>query len=78
MALLPGQKVILYSDGMELAFVEQRDDRTGEPRYRREFQKLAHLPAKQMTERLEQLLDSEEGSINTRDDITILVIELPA
>jgi len=71
-----GQKVILYSDGMELAFVEQRDYETGEPRYKKEFQKVIHLPASKLTRRLEQMIDAEEGSISPQDDVTVVVMEV--
>lgn len=74
--LTPGQKLILYSDGMELAFVEERDYDSGEPRYRRKFQELAHLPAEDLTSRLEQMIDAEEGSINPQDDVTVIVMDL--
>ncbi len=74
--LQSGQKVILYSDGMELAFVEERDYDTGEPRYKKEFQKVIHLPAEKLTTRLEQMIDAEEGSISPRDDVTVVVMEV--
>ncbi|MCH8965226.1 MAG: SpoIIE family protein phosphatase [Planctomycetes bacterium] len=71
-----GQKVILHSDGMELAFVEQRDYETGEPRYKKEFQKVIHLPAEKLARRLEQMIDAEEGSISPQDDVTVVVMEV--
>jgi len=74
--LQKGQKVIIHSDGMEQAFVEDRDSQTGEPRYKREFQKVATLPADQLTSQLEQIMDVEEGSLNPRDDVTIIVLEI--
>ncbi len=74
--LQAGQKLILHSDGMELAFVQDRDANSGEPRYKREFQKVVHLPAEELTRRLEQMLDAEEGSINPRDDVTMIVMEI--
>ena len=61
---------------MELAFVEQRDYETGEPRYKKEFQKVIHLPAEKLARRLEQMIDAEEGSISPRDDVTVVVMEV--
>ncbi|MCG3137752.1 MAG: hypothetical protein HJJLKODD_01602 [Phycisphaerae bacterium] len=72
----PGQKLIVHSDGMEQAFVEERDPETGEPRYRQEFRRVAHMPARQFITELEQIMDYEEGSLNPRDDITVLVVEV--
>ncbi len=74
--LVPGQKLILFSDGMELAFVENRDSQTGEPRYKREFQKIVSLSGQDLVHHLEQIMDTEEGSLNPRDDVTMLVVEI--
>lgn len=71
-----GQKLILYSDGMEQAFVDDRDRKTGEPRFKAEFQALARLPAEDMIQCLKSLMDAEEGSIEPRDDMTVLVTEI--
>lgn len=76
--LKPGQKLIVYSDGLELALVDSRDPDTGQPRYKREFQKLARLPGPQMVQRLEQMMDDEEGSLNPGDDVTVIVMEVIA
>ena len=61
---------------MELAFVEQRDYETGEQRYKKEFQIVIHLPTEKLTSRLEQMLDTEEGSISPQDDVTVVVMEV--
>jgi len=74
--LQSGQKVILHSDGMDLTFVEQRDYKTGEPRYKKEFQKVVRLPAEKLARRLEQMIDAEEGSISPQDDVTVVVMEV--
>ncbi len=76
--LRPGQKLILYSDGMELAFVQTRDARTGEPRYHREFKEVAHLPADELIAELARRIDIEEGSLNPQDDVTVMVAEMAA
>ena len=75
-SLKPGQKVIIYSDGMELAFIEKREGDTGEPRYRQEFRRVAHKSAKHFVNDLGALIEAEEGSLNPRDDITILIMEV--
>ena len=74
--LRPGQKVILYSDGLESAFGEDGSDEAGPVRYREILCELAHLPAAELLGRLGDLLDAEQGSINPRDDITAVVMEI--
>ncbi len=70
----PGDKLLIYSDGVELAFVNEGPD---EPlRFRQEFSDLGHLPIQQMCEKLLQIIDSEEGSLHPRDDVTIIGIEI--
>jgi sigma-B regulation protein RsbU (phosphoserine phosphatase) len=74
--LKPGQKIILHSDGMELAFLEEREERTEQPRYKREFERVAHLPPAELIAQLEHMIDNEEGSLNPRDDVTVIVMQI--
>ncbi|MBN1346508.1 MAG: serine/threonine-protein phosphatase [Phycisphaerae bacterium] len=76
-SLAPGEKLLLYSDGIEMAFLEQRDTDGGEPRYKHEFHSVAHLPGNELVERLTGMLDAEEGSLNPHDDVTVIVMEIP-
>lgn len=74
--LHPGQKVILYSDGLELAFGQDGSDEADPARYHKVICELAHLPAAELLGRLGDLLDAEQGSINPLDDITAVVMEI--
>jgi sigma-B regulation protein RsbU (phosphoserine phosphatase) len=75
----PGEKLLIFSDGVECELMVGRDDHTGQPRYREQLQALAHLSADEIAARLTQTLDAEEGSLNPRDDLTLVVMEmLPA
>jgi phosphoserine phosphatase RsbU/P len=76
-SLVPGERLLIYSDGIELAFLESRPHPEGDPRYRKEFQAVAQLPADQLITRLESLLDQEEGSLSPQDDVTVIVLEVP-
>jgi sigma-B regulation protein RsbU (phosphoserine phosphatase) len=75
--LSPGEKLILYSDGVEMAFLEQKDAPQGEQRYKKEFQAVANLPADELVSQLRVMLDSEEGSLNPHDDVTVIVLDVP-
>jgi len=74
--LRPGDKVLFYSDGVELAFQEQGDALTDTKSYQRAFQSLAGLSIEAMMQQIEALLDAESGSLNPRDDVTIVGLEV--
>lgn len=73
--LLPGEKLLLYSDGVEMAFLEKREASHAQPRYKKEFQSVANLPAAELIDRLGRLLDAEEGSLTPHDDVTVIALE---
>jgi len=69
-----GDKLLLYSDGVEVAFVNPGPD---EPvRFRQECGDLAHCDITTMTQRLMEIIDREEGSLHPRDDVTIVGVEI--
>jgi len=69
-----GDKLLLYSDGVELAFVNNGPD---EPlRFRSEFEYLSRLDIDAMCGKLVEIIESEAGSLHPRDDVTIVGIEL--
>jgi len=69
--LAPGNKLVVFSDGLEQAFGESE----GEAKMLEEVGKIAHLPADQMTDALSALLDCQACSLHPADDITAIVIE---
>jgi serine phosphatase RsbU (regulator of sigma subunit) len=72
--LKPGQKLILYSDGMDEAFCDN-DGGLATPKFMRSLARVAHLPAGQVTREVEHMLDAEQGSLNPKDDVTMVVLE---
>ena len=72
----PGEKLILYSDGLELAFAEAQDRLDEMNYYRQVLQEMAHLPADRLVREFARLLDGEAGSLNPRDDVTMLVVQV--
>jgi sigma-B regulation protein RsbU (phosphoserine phosphatase) len=76
--LKPGQKLILYTDGLEVAF-SPADERTDELSYYREaFEELCRLPVEEIISQLDERLNAEHGSINPRDDVTVVAMEVPS
>jgi serine phosphatase RsbU (regulator of sigma subunit) len=74
--LRPGEKIIMYSDGVELAFGEAADRPDELTFYREVFQDIAHLPPDQVVSEFGRILDREAGSLNPKDDITLLVMQV--
>ena len=74
--LKPGQKIVIYSDGVELAF-EKKEEREDELTYYREvLDDISYLPAEQMAREFSRQLDNEAGSLTPQDDVTLLILEV--
>lgn len=72
--LNPGDKLLIYSDGVEVAFTDNGPDE--EYRYRQEFIDCAHNDINSMCEKLVEIIEREEGSLHPRDDVTIVGMEI--
>lgn len=72
--LKPGQKLLLFSDGVEVAFVNEGPDKP--LRFREEFGNLSGCDVQTMCSKLMTIINAEEGSLHPRDDVTILGIEI--
>jgi serine phosphatase RsbU (regulator of sigma subunit) len=78
----PGDRLVLFSDGIELAFPdldEQHRNTTADPlpgatRHERQLHALAQGPADQALKTFADRLDAQSGSLNRRDDLTILCV----
>jgi sigma-B regulation protein RsbU (phosphoserine phosphatase) len=73
--LRPGEKIVLYSDGMENTIITERDRASGQVTYTEDFLKVAHLPCQALIDALSAQLDRPEGSLEPPDDQTCLIIE---
>jgi sigma-B regulation protein RsbU (phosphoserine phosphatase) len=74
--LRPGDKLLLYTDGVELAFQSGDGNTPDTSAYQRVFEKLAPLPLKQMLAQIDAELDKSKGSLKPSDDITITGLEV--
>lgn len=79
----PGDRLLIYSDGFELAFPDPDDpgDQSGwmaTRRYIEEFKDLANGPLDEAMGRLTEKLDRQAGSLNQRDDMTIICVDINA
>ncbi len=77
--LEPGDKFVIYSDGMENAVISRRERDRGQVHFTAEFLEFVRDPAEPCLNALSAHLDRLEGSLQPADDQTCLVVErLPA
>lgn len=76
--LNPGDKVMVFTDGVELAFQDDKMKGLDTLAYQRTFESLAYLPVGEMLRHIEDRLDDETGSLSPRDDVTIVGLEVLA
>lgn len=77
--LSPGDRLLIYSDGFELAFTDPslpRDKRQklANEQYVREFEMFRDGTPDEALRRLERKLDGSAGSLNQRDDLTVMCL----
>ncbi len=73
--LLPGEKLLLYSDGMEDTVVCARNRQQGQVQFTPEFRELVRQPLNVCLRSLGARLDGQEGSLQPLDDVTLVGIE---
>lgn len=72
--LAPGDRLILYSDGVEIAFA---DDGVGDMRHWLRFiAEQRHNSAADILDAIDERLQESTGSLAAKDDLTILAIEI--
>ncbi len=77
--LEPGDRVLVYTDGFELAFGgggPTRDKHFDATQYTRELEQLANGRLAHAMQHLAQRLDEQTGSLNQLDDMTALCVEV--
>jgi phosphoserine phosphatase RsbU/P len=72
--LQPGDRLFIYSDGIEVAFA--LDQALDTRQWRRELENRRHLPTEQIVTELSEALDKETGSLQPRDDLSLIVVEV--
>lgn len=73
--LAPGDRLFVYSDGIEVAF-SNADNVSENDRWRDELQRRASLPTEQILLELSAQIDDQSGSLQPKDDLTIIVLEV--
>jgi sigma-B regulation protein RsbU (phosphoserine phosphatase) len=73
--LRPGDRLIIYTDGLDVAFAERAGDQDDAPRWREELLSRRALPVDQLLAEFAETLDAETGSLRPKDDVTLLLLE---
>lgn len=73
--LMPGEKLLLYSDGLEDKIIAGRNRQQGQVQFTPEFRELARQPLTVCLRSLGARLDGLEGSLQPLDDVTLVGIE---
>jgi serine phosphatase RsbU (regulator of sigma subunit) len=74
--LAPGDRLLLYTDGIEVAFCE--DQVVDTERWRQELMSRRDLPTEELLNTFSERLDNESGSLTPKDDLTMVVLEVKA
>ncbi|MBN2563205.1 MAG: serine/threonine-protein phosphatase [Phycisphaerae bacterium] len=74
--LRPGERVMLYSDGLEGTLIARRPPLPQMPELMPGVAELLRLPAGDVINRLRDCLDSEPGSLSRADDVTVVLLDL--
>lgn len=73
--LRPGDRLVMFTDGVEVCFNESPD---ADPiRWQQELINRRHMTSEQLVGDLSRYLDTEAGSLDPRDDVTVLVADVP-
>jgi serine phosphatase RsbU (regulator of sigma subunit) len=74
--LSPGDRLLLYTDGVEVAFCD--DQNVDIDRWREELVSRRNLPTPKLLSEFADRIDSETGSLMPKDDLTMIVLEVKA
>jgi sigma-B regulation protein RsbU (phosphoserine phosphatase) len=73
--LRPGDRLMIFTDGVEVAFSRGDGAEVDTLRWRDEFHTRRHLPTEQLLKDFVDHIDRETGSLQPKDDLTIIVVE---
>ncbi len=74
--LKPGQRVIVYSDGLEPTLIAHRPQMPKLPTFEEGIPELLRLDADDLLKRLRMRLDNTPGSLMQVDDVTLLMLDV--
>ena len=75
--LREGDRLIFYTDGVEVAFGGDIQADAMAEQWRRELRQRCDLPGDELVAGFAAKLDAENGSLEPKDDLTMVVLEVP-
>jgi sigma-B regulation protein RsbU (phosphoserine phosphatase) len=69
-----GDRLFIYTDGIEIAFAD--DALSNTQQWRAELQRRRDLPTEQLLKELSDNLDRDSGTLAPKDDLSIIVLEV--
>ncbi|HEY8748068.1 MAG TPA: PP2C family protein-serine/threonine phosphatase [Tepidisphaeraceae bacterium] len=72
--LSPGDRLVLYTDGIEVAFCN--DHALDTQQWREELRKRSGMPSDQLLREFADRIDNESGSLEPKDDLTVVVLDV--
>ena len=73
--LRPGDRMVVYTDGLDVAFAARSTETLEEPHWQCELGRRRALPGDQLLSEFAEALDQEAGSLRPKDDVTLVLIE---
>lgn len=74
--LHPGQRVLVYSDGLEPTMISHRPPLPAMPTFEKGMPELLRMESAEMLERLRTRLDNTPGSLMQADDVSLLMLDV--
>ncbi|MGD1278727.1 MAG: SpoIIE family protein phosphatase [Tepidisphaeraceae bacterium] len=74
MQLQSGDRLFVYSDGIEVAFAADQESQSSQ--WRAELQRRRDMPTEQLLSELTAMLDGETGSLSPKDDLSMIIMEV--
>jgi sigma-B regulation protein RsbU (phosphoserine phosphatase) len=72
--LEPGDRLFIYSDGIEVGFCGENI--ADNERWQDELHRRRHLPTVRLLQELSEELDRQSGSLQPKDDLTVIALEV--
>jgi sigma-B regulation protein RsbU (phosphoserine phosphatase) len=73
--LRPGDRMVVYTDGLDVAFAERAEAPLDAPHWLEELSRRRGLPGDQLLAEFADALDAEAGSLRPKDDVTLVLVE---
>jgi len=71
-----GQRIIIYSDGLESTLIEDRLPSPAMPIFMPGIEKLLRLPSDQVIRQLQDHLDTTPGGLTHADDVSMIIVDV--